>query len=818
METLKLISVAVEKTTAEFDKLFTYKVPLEIQEKIKVGARVIVPFGRGNKKQQGLVFDVFSADDFKEKHILHKIKPIIDVVDDEPLIDSEMFAIINYLKEHTFCTYYDAVRAILPPGVNVYVEEKYVATKLLETVCLDAFTPTEQNLVKAIREAKTSRQVNEMLTKGLTPAKKSAIKTLVEKGLLEQSDVVKKKVGDSVVKMVRLNPDFDFQNTRLTKQQKLIIDFLDEHETAQNKEVCYLCAVSVAVLTGLIKKGAVVQYEKIVSRTPYTKSAQLKADDIVLNHEQQTAFDGLFELCKARKPSVSLLFGVTGSGKTQVFIKLIDSVIKAGRKVIMMVPEISLTPQMMDKFQLIFGTDVAVLHSSLSLGERLDEWKRIKSGEAKIVVGTRSAVFAPVDDIGLIIMDEEGEWSYKSETSPRYHAREVAKLRCVQHDAMLLLASATPSIESYYKAQKGVYNLFELKERYSKSKLPEVYMVDLCRNGGYNNVLSDVLIDEIYYNLEKNEQTILLLNRRGYNSIASCMECGQVVTCPNCSVALTYHKANNSMMCHYCGHIQSMGNCSECGSEHIKLAGQGTQKLEDELGSLFPNARVLRMDTDTTYSRASYEQAFEQFSKHEYDILIGTQMVAKGLDFPDVTLVGVLNADGMLYSSDFRALERTFSLVTQVVGRSGRADKPGRAFIQTMNPDNDVLNMAANQNYKQFYQGEIGARKALMYPPFCDICTLNVTATNQKLAQDGADYLVKILKNNASRRNDVPLKALGPVEAEIFKVNNKFRYRILLKCKANKAFREFIRQSLNAFATKEQFRAVSITVDINGEI
>ncbi len=814
----KLISVAVEKTTAEFDKLFTYKVPLEIEQKVQVGARVIVPFGRGNKKQQGLVFDILSVEEFKEKSILHKIKPIIDVIDEEPLIDSEMFAIINYLKEHTFCTYYDAVKAILPPGINVHVEEKYKATKLLESIDLATLSPTEQNLVEAIRNAKTPRQIDQMLTKGLTPAKKSAISTLLEKGLLEQCDVVKKRVGDSVVKMVRLNTDFDLENQKFTKTQQLIIDFLQEHETAQNKEVCYLCAVSDAVLRGLIKKGAVVQYEKIVSRTPYTKSAQLKADDIVLNADQQKAFDGLFELCKKAQPCVSLLWGVTGSGKTQVFIKLIDSVIKAGRKVIMLVPEISLTPQMMDKFQMIFGTDVAVLHSSLSLGERLDEWKRIKSGEAKIVVGTRSAIFAPVDDIGLIIMDEEGEWSYKSETSPRYHAREVAKLRCVKHGAMLLLASATPSIESYYKAQKGVYHLFELKERYSKSKLPEVFMVDLRKNKGYNHVLSDVLVDEIYYNLEKNEQTILLLNRRGYNSIASCMECGQVVTCPNCSVALTYHKANNSMMCHYCGHTQPMGSCTECGSEHIKHAGQGTQKLEDELEALFPNARVLRMDTDTTYSRASYEQAFEQFSKHEYDILIGTQMVAKGLDFPDVTLVGVLNADGMLYSSDFRALERTFSLVTQVVGRSGRADKPGRAFIQTMDTDNDVLNMAAQQNYKQFYQGEIGARKALVYPPFCDICTLNITGTDQQSSHDGADYLMKILKNNASRRTDVPLKALGPVEAEIFKVNNKYRYRIILKCKANKAFREFIRQSLKAFAANEKFRNVSVVADINGEL
>ena len=814
----KLISVAVEKTTAEFDKLFTYKVPLEIEGKLQVGARVIVPFGRGNKKQQGLVFDIFPAEEFKEKSILHKIKPIIDVIDEEPLIDSEMFAIINYLKKHTFCTYYDAVKAILPPGINVHVEEKYKVTKLLDNIDICTLSASEQNLVKALRNAETPRQIDLMLTKGLTPAKKLAVSSLIEKGLLEQTDVVKKKVGDSVVKMVRLNPDFDLQNQKFTKTQQLIIDFLQQHETAQNKEVCYLCAVSDAVLRGLIKKGAVVQYEKIVSRTPYTKSAQLKADDIVLNADQQKAFDGLFELCKAKNPCVSLLFGVTGSGKTQVFIKLIDSVIKAGRKVIMLVPEISLTPQMMDKFQLIFGTDVAVLHSSLSLGERLDEWKRIKSGEAKIVVGTRSAIFAPVDDIGLIIMDEEGEWSYKSETAPRYHAREVAKLRCVQHGAMLLLASATPSIESYYKAQKGVYHLFELKERYSKSKLPEVYMVDLRQNKGYNHVLSDVLVDEIYYNLEKNEQTILLLNRRGYNSIASCMECGQVVTCPNCSVALTYHKANNSMMCHYCGHTQPMGSCSECGSEHIKLAGQGTQKLEDELEALFPNARVLRMDTDTTYSRASYEQAFEQFSRHEYDILIGTQMVAKGLDFPDVTLVGVLNADGMLYSSDFRALERTFSLVTQVVGRSGRADKPGRAFIQTMNPDNDVLNMAAQQNYKQFYQGEIGARKALVYPPFCDICTLNITGTDQQSAHYGADYLMKILKNNASRRNDVPLKALGPAEAEIFKVNNKFRYRIILKCKANKAFREFIRQSLQAFAKNEKLRNVSVVADINGEL
>ena len=528
------------------------------------------------------------------------------------------------------------------------------------------------------------------------------------------------------------------------------------------------------------------------------------------------------DLINADKPAGALLYGVTGSGKTSVFYHLINQVLKMGKTALLLVPEISLTPQMVNKFKAIFGDSIAVLHSSLSLGQRMDEFKRIKKGDAKIVIGTRSAVFAPLSNIGIIIMDEEGENTYKSETSPRYHARDVAIQRCGHNNCVLVMASATPSLESFYYAKIGRYKLFELKERYSKSNLPDVEIIDMQSEAeaGNNGLFSRQLIDSINENLEKKEQTILLLNRRGYNTYISCLECRQPIVCPNCSIPLTYHKKNDKLMCHYCGYtMDNTGRCPECGSDHLHTSGVGTQRVESELARLFPNARLLRMDADTTYSKYSYEENFKDFEQGKYDIMLGTQMIAKGLNFPNVTLVGVLSLDKALFTGDFRSYERTFYLITQVAGRSGRGDKPGAAYIQTFVPDHYVINLAAKQDYDEFYNEEIALRHALTYPPFCDICVIGFSSDLESRAIKASNWFVDALKEYVREEKvKFPLRALGPAPCTLEMINKKYRYRLILKCKNTRDFRKMISSLLIKFYKNRDFGLVKITADINGDI
>lgn len=809
--------VAVEKSTLRFDRLFDYVVPEEFTAKIKPGCRVLVPFGRGNQKMQALVFELTGNSTYERD-----CKAVFSLLDEEPLINAEGFRIIHYLKQNTFCTYYDAVRVLLPVGFHVDVISSYHLSRRIDEIELDKFTLPEQNVIAYLKTARNKAELEQYIRNTVGGEKEKVLHSLIGKGVVVQKERTRRRVGDETIRMVRLAENIP-EDTKLSPRQKTVVELLEETKVASVKECCYLCGVTEAVLKALAKKEIVEYYDRQVFRRPKVSVSERKSiSSVCLSPEQLKVFSGLYELYQEGKPNAALLNGITGSGKTQVFLKLIDLVVSEGRQAIMMVPEISLTPQMVTQFIAMFGDRVAVIHSGLSLGERADEYQRIKNGTARIVVGTRSAVFSPCDNIGLIVMDEEGEYSYKSEASPRYHARDVAKLRCTEHNALLLLASATPSVDSYYRAKTGKYHLFELKERYSDALLPDVYLVDLKQhlNLDQSEVLSDVLIDELYYNLQHDEQSILLLNRRGYHTIAACMECGEVDLCPHCSVALTYHKANGRMMCHYCGYSHKQDFiCPQCGGKHIKLTGLGTQKLEDEVSKLFPDARVLRMDTDTTFSRFSYEQAFERFGAREYDIMLGTQMIAKGLDFPNVTLVGVLSVDKLLYSTDYRSSERTFSLVTQVVGRSGRGQKAGRAYIQTYTPDHPVLNFAAHQNYEAFYNDEIEARKALLYPPFCDICVVGFSAVAEKDAKGASYEFVKMIRTYSDTAGKtIPMRVLGPVEADILKLNNKYRYRIVIKCKANRTFKAMMQALLEDTANRPAFSRVSVFADINGEI
>ena len=801
-----IAGIAVEKTAASFDDLFSYAVPEELRDKVCVGMRVAVPFGRSNKTRAGVIFTLSEGD------IDGKLKSIISIADDGIILDSEMLKLCGYLKETTFCTYYDAVRTMLPAGLSIKAEEKYA---LSEKYSAEGLSDSENALLTQLLLS-GKKEFSALLSQ---PENKKAVDGLTEKGILIKTELIKRRVGDSTERIVTLT-GADTAETRLSPKQKKVLETLSEAGAASVKELCYLCSVTESVVKNLAAKGLLEIHEEEASRAVSKDAVSTaKLSDIVFSDLQQRTFDGIKALMKTGKPQCALLHGITGSGKTSVFIKLIEYARDSGKTAILMIPEISLTPQTVGKFQSLFGNTVAIIHSGLSLGQRADEYKRIRRGEAKIVIGTRSAVFAPLDNIGIIVMDEEGEHTYKSEMSPRYHARDVAKQRCFHHNALLLLASATPSFDSYNNALGGKYHLFEMNERYSNAVLPEVKMIDMrveAENGNRGN-FSEELLCELKYNLHKGEQSMLLLNRRGYHTYANCISCGAVVECPNCSVPLTYHKVNDSVICHICGFHKAMPKaCEKCGSNYIYQSGTGTQRIEDEIKEYFPNARVLRMDADTTMSKFSYEKRFKEFRNNEYDIMIGTQMIAKGLDFENVTLVGVLLIDRSLYAGDYLGYEKTFSLVTQVVGRCGRGAKAGRAFIQTFTPDHYVLELAAQQNYKEFYAQETEVRKALIFPPYCDICMAGFSGANEAAVKAAADKFFAMLKAEADRAKDIPVIMLGPTMNG--RINNTYRAKIIIKCRNSAPFREILRRVMNAAYKDPAFREVNFFVDFNGDL
>lgn len=625
------------------------------------------------------------------------------------------------------------------------------------------------------------------------------------------------KIKDKSTKMIRLSEDSS-QPVKLTPKQQSVYELLCDVGIAGVSEVCEFCSVGKGVLDNLVKYGICEFFEKEVYRTPYKNvSENGEMSPINLSEVQQNAFNTYLKLMDTG--GTGLLYGVTGSGKTQVYLKLIDEAISRGKDVIVLVPEISLTPQMLYIFHSRYGKKVAVMHSGLSIGERTDEYKRADRGEAKIIVGTRSAVFAPVHNLGLIVMDEEQEHTYKSERTPRYNARDVANFRCRYNNALFLMTSATPSVESYSAAVKGKYVLCEINERYGDSKLPEIVTVDLKKEiaQGNKSPISKTLQSLIADNLDKHKQTILLINRRGYNTFIACNSCGHVITCPNCSISLTYHSYNNRLMCHYCGYSKPLDNvCPECGKNSIRYSGYGTQRIEDELERLFPDASVLRMDADTTSAKFSHQKLFDAFSRGDYDILIGTQMVAKGLDFPNVTLVGVVNADNSLYDESYLANERSFDLITQVVGRSGRRAEAGKAVIQTINPYNDVIEYASKQDYKSFFANEIQLRKLLTYPPFCDIYFISFICEDEnKAALCAKSFFENLVELNRTDYKNEKLIVLGPSPSKISKLKNNYRYGLTLKCKNSKSVRKMLNDILKNIGKIKEYKSVSVSVDLN---
>lgn len=803
---------SVDGVLPSFDKTYAYLLK-EADRDVKIGTRVLVPFGNSNKPCMAIVTGITDV-----RPDTKRVKSVMRAVDSEPIITEEMLILAFWMKERTFCTVYEAVKAMLPAGINYKMTVSY---SFNDDAIFDENTLSEdeKKIVDFFGEKLRGFVEQEKICKILQiSADSKAFKALHEKNILSVNYDTSRKVGDSTQKMVRLSQDEC--DMKLSKKQELVYDLVRDVGTASVKEICYFTGVTSAVVNTLVSKNVLEYYDKEIYRTPFTVD-DVEKKEIVLSEKQNDAFLGLKDLLNKNESAASLLYGVTGSGKTQVFLKLIDEAIKDNKDVIVMVPEISLTPQTIRIFKRRYGDKISVFHSALSMGERVDEYKRVKSGKAKIAIGTRSAVFAPFKNIGLIIMDEEQEHTYKSENTPRFHARDVAKFRCSQNNALLLLASATPSVETFANAKSGRYKLFTLDERFGNSVLPEVITVDLNNETkfGEKSIISERLKEELIENYNNSHQSIILLNRRGYNTFVACKKCGKVVTCPNCSISMTYHSSNNKLMCHYCGYSTDKNvKCSVCESEDMRFNGVGTQRIEEELKFILPDAKVLRMDADSTMSRFAFEKNFESFGKGEYDIMIGTQMVAKGLDFENVTLVGIICADMQLYNDDFRSSERTFSLLTQVIGRSGRGNFKGKAVIQTFTPDNEIIKFAENQDYDSFYDFEIKIRKMMVYPPYCDLCVVGFVGENEMNVSLSSRSFLELLKDKTLKEYSTQhIIALGPVPLRVAKVSNKYRYRLILKCHNTKTFRRLISEVVKEFEEKNKKLDVSVYTDINPE-
>lgn len=802
----KIAKVAVENATLTYDKLYSYLLPGALESTVQPGCRVKIPFGGGNRSRTGIVLALDTVSDRQT------LKPVAALLDAQPVLNPEGLMLLRFLKEHTFCTWFDALRLLIPVGIQIIHKTMYCLGNIPSEQTL---SPRQSQMIGWIqkRHGKVEQSVFADYFQIRQPD--SELIQLLDSGAILCTEQHNQRIRDEKVCMVRLTESCDYR--RMTPKQKLAAAFLETSDTASIKEICYYVGITRAVLDNMKKRGFVEYFDHIRYRSPFLNAVKEVEAPSPLSPEQQAAFVALDALTQTPAPAPCLLFGVTGSGKTSVFMQLIASVTARGKTALVLLPEISLTTQVVENFRRRFGATVALLHSGLAMGERMDEWRRIQNGAASIVVGTRSAVFAPLQNIGLIVMDEEQEHTYHSEKSPRFHAREIAHLRCKWHKALFVLASATPAIETYYWAQQGKYHQVSLPTRYNQTALPDVYSIDMGdpANTSCSPIFSDRLLEEMHYNLTNGEQSILLLNRRGYATVVKCSSCGAVSECPHCSVAMTYHTANDSLLCHYCGYThQKPTTCTQCGSPLIRYAGAGTQKIQEELSGLFSGARILRVDMDTTMAKFSHEQLFASFAAGEYDIMIGTQMVAKGLNFSNVTLVGVLSADQSLYAGDFRSFEQSFSLLTQVVGRCGRGEKRGRAFIQTYSPEHPVIQLSAQQDYPAFFQQEIQSRRLHLYPPFCNMVGIGFIGESLEDVQLWSTaFLSQFRALAAQQYAHLPLRALGPVPFDVLRAAGKYRYKILLKCRFSSALRALLQEMQTWFY--RQCKIVSILIDMH---
>lgn len=816
METANMVKVAVSAAPYSIDKPYSYLVPESLAAAAVPGVRVMVPFGRGNKESEGLILARV------QEPKLPGSKAIRQILDPEPVLDKAGIDLALWMRGRYFCTVFEAVKTILPAGLWYGLREIWSLAMAPEAARSAAVGIPGAWQVLDLLEKQGGKADIRVLRDALGDGAEKPLKAMKKAEILTCETDAKRKIADKSHRMVELavNTEDAYALTepkrRSSPVRYEVVNFLATAGRTPAAEVSYYTGASARTLKTMEKAGLIAFSEEEELRVPSLDDVE-PGPEIVLNEEQQRAFEEILGRVQAAKPSVTLLHGVTGSGKTQVYLRLVQETLALGKTTMVLVPEIVLTPQMMRKFSSYFGSRVAMLHSSLKMTERYDQWKRIRRGEVDVVLGTRSALFAPLKNLGLIIMDEEQEGSYQSENVPRYDAREVAKYLCVREKAALVFGSATPTVETAWAAEQGNYQKALLRRRYNENALPEVLIADLRQEilNGNPGLISTPLRQELEKNLAAGEQSILFLNRRGSSRMLLCGECGYVPQCPRCSTAMTYHSANGRLMCHYCGHSEPAADtCPECGG-WMKHVGAGTQKVEEELRELFPEAGILRMDADTT--AGGHEEILQTFERERVPILLGTQMVAKGLDFENVTLVGVLSADISLYVDNYQAAERTFSLLTQVVGRAGRGGKTGRAVIQTYTPGNDVIRCAARQDYDAFYESEIRMRRLRRYPPFADLFTVTVSGTEEGRVLRAAVSVRETLRQ-LCRRPELAAgepEVLGPAPAPVVKVNNRFRYRCTLVGKNDKATREMLAWLQKDFAKDSANRGMNLFVDHN---
>lgn len=803
-----IAKIIVAGKSKQVDRPFDYLVPTDLENEIGIGSRVLVPFGQGNREVEGFCMGLGETTDSK------RLKSIIRLANDIRAFDEDMLDVIEWMHKKYLTPYLDIIHSIVPAGT---------ALKSHEWIILENETEEKSEIRRSIiayLKANDNAMEYIALKQAMGRDIQKQVREMVREGTLRREYRQSTNVRDKKQRCVRLTitPEEAFEEIeRLPSRarvQAAMLEYLAGEEYLTTTELQEMAGGSASTINTLCRKGLAEIFETVVYRDPFANRLFEKSEKMTPTAEQQKAIDAINSSIKSGDGKSFLLHGVTGSGKTEVFMQSIEYALSQKKTAIVLVPEISLTPQAVSRFKSRFGDNVAIFHSALSQGERYDQWKRIKDGGADIVIGARSAIFTPLKNIGIIIMDEEHSDTYKSEMSPRYHAREVAAYRAAQSGAALVLASATPSVESYYKAQSGEYELLTMNKRYNNNIMPEIHLVDMRSElaKGNKSMLSGRLYNEIKTNLEKGEQTILFLNRRGFSSFVSCRTCGYVPECENCNISLTYHKFINRLKCHYCGFERDNYTiCPACGSKYIRYFGGGTQRVEEEIHRLFPNATTIRMDMDTTGKKQSHEKILETFEKEKIDLLIGTQMVAKGLDFENVTLVGVITADTMLHVNDYRSAERTFALLEQVSGRAGRGRKLGRAVIQTYTPEHEAVSLVKEHDYATFYESEIAERKLLWYPPFCDMIGVYFQSEDEGKTAQASRYFAKTIGDIKELGQKV--QVLGPIPSAISKIKNKYRYQIIFKCEDDEALGEILAKAETETRANKDYEGVSIVID-----
>lgn len=798
---MKVASVIVDVPAKQTDRAFDYLIPAQWLETIQPGMRVIVPFGP--RKIQGFVTEIKADSDFK------KLREIIEPMDLEPVLNQELLELGNWLTINTLCFKIYAFQAMLPAALKAKYEKK---VKLSAGVKLN-------QLPFQLQEAfKNEEAINwdDALNNGLVPI----LQREAAKGLLEVIYVVKERLKKKKLKYIipllssgDLEAEHNILPQKAEKQKEVLKYFVEHSDPVELRQLLALLNISASTVKALVEKGFLAEQDMEVYRDPYENRTFTRTEPLPLTEDQQRAMVPILDSIERKLHEVFLLYGVTGSGKTEIYLQTIQDVIEKGREAIVLVPEIALTPQMVNRFKGRFGNLVAVLHSGLSAGEKYDEWRKIQRKEVKVVVGARSAIFAPFENLGIIIIDEEHETSYKQEEMPRYHARDVAIERAQKNNCPVVLGSATPALESFARAQKGVYTQLSLPNRMNKRALPAVEIIDMREElrAGNRSMFSSKLFELLKERIEKKEQSVLFLNKRGHSSFVMCRDCGYVMNCPNCDISLTYHKVKDQMKCHYCGFETYVpSQCPECASDYIRYFGTGTQKVEEELGKILPEAKVIRMDVDTTGQKGAHERLLKEFHEGKADILLGTQMIAKGLDFPNITLVGVLSADTMLHLPDFRSSEKTFQLLTQVSGRAGRHELPGEVIIQTYTPEHYSVELAGTQEYDRFYHREMMMRKAHHYPPFYYLSLITISHEELMTVVTATEKIAAFVRSRLSNQAVV----LGPAASPIPRINNRYRYHCLIKYKREPELNMTLKAILDQYQGDPK-SGLLVSIDVN---